>query len=244
MGGLAKGLAVLEAFGPTAPQLTLAEAARLSGITRAAARRCLLTLTELGYVEFDGKYFMPRPRLTRLGSRYLDTISLPQIAQPILMAARDLLSESISLAILDGEECLFVARAEARWIVSTGVRLGGRLPAYCSATGRVLLSGMSDRAVRDYLAKIKPIRRTPKTLVTRSEIMRAITTARAEGVALCDEELEIGLRAMALPVRDGDGRIVASLSLSAASARIGADQMKAQYTGVLRQFAETLSRSL
>ncbi|MCK9913448.1 helix-turn-helix domain-containing protein [Microbacteriaceae bacterium K1510] len=244
MAGLAKGLAIIEAFGGRVTSLTVADAARASGTTRAAARRCLLTLTGLGYLEFDGKLFRPRPRMLRLGAGYLNAVPLPQVAQPILTAARDELEESVSLAVLDGDDILFIARAEARWIVSTGVRLGGRLAAYCSAVGRVLLTGWSDDKIRDYLAGVTPVARTAKTLLDREDILKVIQRARVEGVAFSDEELELGLRAMAVPVRDSAGQIVGGISLSAASARITAEEMKAQYLPALQRYAETLSRAL
>ena len=244
MGGLAKGLAIIEAFGTRQPSLTVADAARVSGATRASARRCLLTLTELGYLEFDGKRFRPRPRMLRLGGGYPNAAPLPQLAQPILSAARDQLGESISLGVLDGDDVVFVARAEARWIVSTSVRLGGRLAAYCSATGRVLLSGRRDTEIRAYLSRVKPAARTAKTLLGRTDILKAVQTARVDGVAFSDEELELGLRAMAVPVRDRDGKIVAAMSLSAASARIGVAAMRSRYLRDLQRFAEALSRDL
>src|SRR6201987_3823657 len=144
MGGLAKGLAIIEAFSPRRTRLTVTEAAQSSGTSRASARRCLLTLTALGYLEFDGKYFRPQPRLLALGAAYLGTRSLSQIAQPFLTAARDELHESISLAVLDNDVALFVARAEAERLVTTGISIGTRIDLYCSATGRGLLSGWSD----------------------------------------------------------------------------------------------------
>lgn len=244
MSGLAKGLAIVEAFSPERPRLTVADAARAADITRAAARRCLLTLTDLGYLGFDGKYFRPLPRLSRLGSRYFEVLPFPQLAQPVLAAARDRLNESISLAVLDGDDSLFIARAEAPRIVSTGVRIGARLPAYCSATGRVLLSGLSDAQIDDYLARISPVSRTPKTLVAKEDIRRAIMTARKEGMGVSNQELELGMRAIAVPVRGVPGGVAAAISLSAASARISIREMKIEYYVALSQFAAKLSHFL
>lgn len=241
MSGLAKGLAIIEAFSQERPRLTVADAARAAGITRAAARRCLLTLVGLGYLGSDGKYFSPLPRLSRLGSRYFEVLPLPQLAQPVLAAARDLLKESISLAVLDGDESLFIARAEAPRIVSTGVRVGARLPAYCSATGRVLLSGLSDLRINDYLARITAVSRTPKTLVDKAEIRRAIMAVRRDGMGISNEELELGMRSIAVPVRDANGGVAAALSLSAASARITMRDMKVEYLTTLSQFAAKLA---
>ncbi|WP_214366157.1 IclR family transcriptional regulator C-terminal domain-containing protein [Pseudonocardia sp. H11422] len=244
MAGLAKGLAVIEAFGETSSQLTVAEAARLTDVTRAAARRCLLTLTELGYLTHDGKYFRPTPRMLRLGGAYLDTATLPALAQPHLVAARDALAESVSLAVWQDGWSVFVARAEAERIVSTGVRVGARLPGHCSATGRVLLAGLPDEAVAGFLARGRPQRRTAKTLVDPAEITRAVETARADGFAISDEELELGMRAMAVPVLDTRGRTVAAMSVSASSARITVEEMRRDFLPVLVDHATRLGRML
>ncbi|MHA6796990.1 IclR family transcriptional regulator domain-containing protein [Pseudonocardia bannensis] len=244
MAGLAKGLAVIEAFGETSSQLTVAEAARLTDVTRAAARRCLLTLTELGYLTHDGKYFRPTPRMLRLGGAYLDTASLPALAQPHLVAARDALAESVSLAVWEDGWSVFVARAEAERIVSTGVRVGARLPGHCSATGRVLLAELPDEAVAGFLTRSRPERRTAKTLVDPAEITRAVEAARADGFAMSDEELELGMRAMAVPVLDTRGRTVAAMSVSASSARVTVEEMRRDFLPVLLDQATRLGRML
>jgi IclR family pca regulon transcriptional regulator len=244
MAGLAKGLAVIEAFGEASSQLTVADAARLTDVTRAAARRCLLTLTDLGYLTHDGKYFRPTPRMLRLGGAYLDTASLPVLAQPHLVAARDALTESVSLAVWEDGWSVFVARAEAERIVSTGVRVGARLPGHCSATGRVLLAGLPAEEVAAFLARSEFTRRTPKTLVTAEDVTRVVESARSDGFATSDEELELGMRAMAVPVRDARGRTVAAMSVSASSARVGVEEMRRDLVPVLAEQAARLSRSL
>ena len=200
MAGLAKGLAILEAFGGNKGRLTVAEAARASGATRASARRCLLTLTELGYVEYDGKFFRPQPRLLSLSGAYSECRTLPQIAQPILAAARDELAESVSLAILDKDAALFIARAEAERLISSGILIGARAPAYCSATGRVLLSDWDEQKLRNYLDRTALVARTKHTLAKKPAILDAVRTVRKQGFALVDEELELGLRSIAVPV--------------------------------------------
>src|ERR1019366_10512505 len=136
MAGLAKGLAILEAFAGNKGRLTIADAARTSGATRASARRCLLTLTELGYVEYDGKFFRPQPRILSLSSAYSECRALPQIAQPILAAARDVLAESVSLAIFDNDSAFFITRAEGKRPVSSGILIGSRGAAYCFGAGK------------------------------------------------------------------------------------------------------------
>jgi IclR family pca regulon transcriptional regulator len=244
MGGLAKGLAIIEMFGAGHDRLTLADAARGTDITRAAARRCLLTLVDLGYVSFDGKFFHPLPRLRRLGGRAIDSGSLADRAQPILIDACEQLNESISLAVLDGRESLFVARAESAHIVSTGVQLGGRLPAYCSATGRLLLSGLEDAQIRQYLASTPLIPRTPLTLVDPDAIFARIVETRESGVSFSDEELELGMRALAVAVRNASGDIIAAMSLSTSSARVSLEQMKTRYLPVLKKHVVQLESRL
>jgi IclR family pca regulon transcriptional regulator len=244
MAGLAKGLAVIEAFGQTAARLTVSDAARLTNITRAAARRCLLTLTELGYLTYDGKHFQPTPRMLRLGVAYLDTASLPALAQPHLISARDRLAESVSLAVWQDGWAVFVARAEAERLVSTGVRVGARLPPHCSATGKVLLAGLGEDEVAAYLALGGWPKRTVHTLVTSEEIAEAVRAAGADGFATSDEELELGMRAMAVPVRDARGRMVAAMSVSTSTARVSSDELRDRFLPVLLEHATRFGRNL
>jgi IclR family pca regulon transcriptional regulator len=244
MGGLAKGLAILEAFAPNRGRLTVSEASRATGATRASARRCLLTLTELGYLEFDGKFFRPQPRLLLLSTAYSESRSLPQVAQPILAAARDRLEESISLAILDHDSAFFVARAEAERLVATGISTGMKVPAYGSATGRVLISAWDESQIRSYLDRTKLTARTKHSLVRKGKILDEIHKAQDRGYAVTDEELEIGLRSIAVPVRDSRGRLVGAMSASASSARVTVQQMIRDFLPVLQEYAAKLGRAL
>lgn len=244
MAGLAKGLAIIESFTPAQPQLTVSEAARATGLAPATARRCLLTLTDLGYLYRDGNRFRPTPRMIRLGSAYLEVAALPSLAQPVVTAARDAIGEAVSIAVLDGAEALIVARAEVQRIVNTGVRLGARLPAYASASGRMLLSALPDDEINVRLEKSTLVRTTPRTLVTLEEIRDRIATARAEGVAYTDEELEVGMRSMAVPVVDSAGRIHAAMTTSSFTARASLEDMHGTFLPVLRAQAEALGRTL
>ncbi|MBW0101057.1 helix-turn-helix domain-containing protein [Pseudonocardia sp. KRD-291] len=247
MAGLAKGLAVMEAFGRTSSQLTVSEAADATGTTRAAARRCLLTLVELGYLTHDGKHFRPTPRMLRLGASYLDADPLPALAQPHLVAARDELDESASLAVWEDGWAVFVARAETQHIVSTGVRLGARLPGYCSATGRVLLAAETDETVAEHLQILaRPARpaRTPHTVTAPAELAAVVSRAREDGYAVTDEELALGMRALAVPVINSRGRTVAAMSVSASTGRVSMEEMLARFRPVLVGHARRLSRKL
>ena len=244
MGGLAKGLAVIEALARQ-DVLNVADAARAADATRAAARRCLLTLTDLGYVERIGREFRPLPRLRNLGRGGTLRDRLASEAGPILARARDALNESVSLAVLeDDATVLFIARAEAQHIVSTGVRVGANLPAYCSATGRVLLGRHSDSDLRARLGSKPFPARTPHTLRTPAAVLREIRTARELGYAISDEELEIGMRSLAVAIRAADGTIVAALSVSAYAARISRDDLRGRFLQVLRDSLTALQKTL
>ncbi|MGH3383668.1 MAG: IclR family transcriptional regulator domain-containing protein [Nocardioidaceae bacterium] len=244
MAGLAKGLAVVEAFGPGRTQLTVTDAARATGTSPATARRCLLTLETLGFVSYDGKFFRPTPRMMRLGAAYLETAPLPLLAHPFVVAARDELDEAVSLAVLQGEWSVFVARAEVQRIVSTGVRLGAQLPAYASATGRVLLAALPDDELQQRLERCRPVKTTANTVVAVEDLLARVQLARAEGVAFTDEELDWGMRTMAVPVCDSHGRTQAALSMSAFTARITLAKMRDVALPVLRRHAERLGRVL
>lgn len=239
MSGLAKGLAIIEVFGLERSQLTVSDAAALTDTTRAAARRCLLTLVDLGYLTHDGKHFRPTPRFLRLGAAYLDAAPLPQLAQPYLASAREALGESISLAVFEDGWSVFVARAETANVVTTGVRLGARLPAYGSATGQVLLAGLSDEEIRRHLTNPPPPT-TAHMIVDPKVIMSRIDQARIEGFAFTDEELELGMRSMAVPVRNAQGKVVAAMSISTFTARLTLQELRDQCLPVLQKNAALL----
>jgi IclR family pca regulon transcriptional regulator len=243
MAGLAKGLAIIEAFSVN-PAMSVADAARASGTSRAAARRCLLTLVELNYLELSGREFRPLPRLRRLGGTTSGRDQLAHIALPLIERARDILAESVSLAVLDDDQSLFIARAEAEHIVSTGVRVGAHFPLYCSATGRVLLGGLADAEIQKKLRRNPIVPRTPRGLTKMSEILAAIRTAARNGYAISDEELALGLRSLAVPVLGPNGEIVAAVSVSAASARVKVSDLRKRFLPPLLNCADQISRSL
>jgi IclR family pca regulon transcriptional regulator len=243
MGGLAKGLAIVEAFSAHSV-MSVADAARAAGATRASARRCLLTLTELGYLEHSGREFRPLTRLRRLGGLASRSDQLALLAQPLLARARDELAESVSLAVLDNDTALFIGRAEAEHIVSTGVRVGARLPVYCSATGRVLLSLFSDKEILARIGRKPLARRTPHTLTTTSELLTEIRSVRERGYAVSDEELELGLRALAVPVMGANDEIIAAVSVSAASARVRSADLRRRFVPVLQSCARLLAEAV
>lgn len=243
MGGLAKGLAIVEALAARGV-LSVSDAARASGITRAAARRCLITLTELGYVEHFGREFRPLARLRGLGGAMTKRDQIARLAEPLLARARDELAESVSLAVLDKDTSLFIARAEAEHIVSTGVRVGAHLPAYCSATGRVLLSQFSDDEIMKCVGR-KPLRsRTPHTITKISLLLAEIHAVRKRAYAISDEELELGMRALAVPVIGQNREIIAAISVSAASARVRPADLRSHFLTILQSCSKMLSERI
>lgn len=217
--GLEKGLAIIEAFGIRNGALTLSEAAEITGHSRASARRSLLTLQRLGYVECDGKFFRPAPRVLRLGHAYLTSTAMAKLVQPMLEAISERTQESSSLAVLDGTDAVFIARAATRRSLSSGLGLGSRLPAYCSATGRVLLA---DLPVEEAERLLKRMARHPLTPHTRTEVpvlMTLLDEIRSLGYAVSNEELELGVRSIAVPIRNNAGRTVGSMSVVTSTSR-------------------------
>ena len=244
MAGLAKGLAILECFGEGTARLTLSDAARRASLSRPAARRCLLTLLELGYVAQDGRHFMPRPRMLRLGYAFLSATPLPRLAQPVLEAVQAAAGEAVSLAILDGAEVVFVARAAPQRMVTVGPGIGSRLPAWCSATGRVLLAGLDEAAVEARLSGVALRALTPRTTTAPEDVRARVWAAREAGYALCDEELELGLLSLAAPVRDLSGTVVAAMSVSTQPGRRNAAEALHDLLPLVSEGAARLSARL
>jgi IclR family pca regulon transcriptional regulator len=222
--GLEKGLAVIESFDRSRDKLTIAEVARLTGLQRATARRCLLTLAKLGYADFDGKFFRLTPRILRLGYAYLSSTPLPQIVQPFLEGLSAVTHESCSASTLDGGEIVYIARAAQRRIMSVNLGIGSRLPAYCTSMGRVLLAHLDPATLERVLAL--PAKPPTKFTVTEpAKLRRLIERARRDGYALVDQELEIGLRSIAVPIFNGSGAALAAMNISAQAQRMSPPAM-------------------
>lgn len=223
--GLEKGLSIVEAFGLQKSPMTLTQIAEITGHSKASVRRCLLTLSRLGYARLDGRLFTLEPRSLRLGHAYLSSIQLTRVAQPILELVSERVQESASLAVLDSQDIVFVARAVLRESLAFGLSVGSRLPAYCSGTGRILLSDKPKEEVHFMLNRMSRPALAPKTQTQVPKIMREIEIARTKGYALIDEELQVGNRSIAVPIRTGQGKLVAAMSLSVASSRMSLKDM-------------------
>ena len=213
MGGLAKGLRVIETFTAERPRQSIAEVAAASGLDRATARRCLLTLAHQGYADYDGKFFTLTLRVLRLGTACLATMPLPQIVQPYLDRLSEEIGESSSVSVLDGAEIVYVARAAQRKVMSIALMPGSRLPAYCTSMGRVLLAALPEAEARERLGTTPLPRRTPHTLTDPEAILAELARVRAAGYAVIDQEVEIGLRSIAVPLVSSRRQTVAALNL-------------------------------
>jgi IclR family transcriptional regulator, pca regulon regulatory protein len=212
---LERGLAVIRAFDSERRSLTLSDVARETGLSRASARRFLHTLVELGYVATDGREFSLRPAVLDLGYAYLSSLTLPEIATVHLKELSEQVGESSSVAVLDGADIVYVARVATRRIMSAAIRVGTRFPAYATSLGRVILAHTEPEALDAYLASTELVPLTARTITDPQELRAELARVREQGWALVDQELEDGLRSVAAPLRDGAGRVVAAVNVSA-----------------------------
>jgi IclR family pca regulon transcriptional regulator len=216
---LARGLAVIRAFDATSPELTLSDVARTTGLTRAAARRFLLTLVGLGYVRTDGRLFSLSPRVLELGYAYLSSLSLPEVALPHLERLVAEVHESASVSVLDDGDVVYVARVPTARIMRVTIAIGTRFPAYCTSMGRVLLAWLSPDELDASLERSPLERLTPRTTTSPTALRTELDRVRAQGWAMVDQELEEGLRSIAAPIRDRTGRVVAAVNVSSHASR-------------------------
>lgn len=229
MGGLAKGLKVIEAFSAEHPRLSIAEAAEIAGLDRATTRRCLLTLSELGYAAYDGKFFTVTPRVLRLGTGCLATMPLPRIVQPTLDRLSQEIAQSTSVSILDDGEIVYVARAAQSRVMSIALMPGSRLPAYCTSMGRVLLAAFTPEEARRILEATPRVARTERTVTAIDALMAELDIVRKNGHAVIDQEVEIGLRSIAVPLRTIRGKTVAALNVGLAANAEPLEALVARY---------------
>lgn len=242
MTSLARGLAVIQAFSQQRRLMSISQISQKTGIPRAAVRRCLYTLAKLGFVAAeDGRNFALRPRILSLGHAYLASTPLAKAAQPVLRHVSNALNESSSIAILDGDEILYIARASTSRIMTIDLDIGSRLPASCTSMGRVLLSHLPADELDAYLARVKLVQYTPHTLITADALAAELAKVRAEGCAIIDQELEIGLRSIAVPIVSQDGRVVAAINVGVQAARVPVAELESRVLPVLREAAGELS---
>jgi len=239
-----KGLSVIEAFRAERPRLSIAEVSEITGLDRATARRCLLTLHEGGYADYDGKFFTLTPRVLRLGMGALAALPLAQLVQPWLDQLSDQIGQSTSVSILDETEIVYLARAAQRRVMSIGLMPGSRLPAHSTSMGRVLLAALPEVEARALIDRSDLSPRTAYSLTDPEEIMARLAQVRADGYALIDQEVEIGLRSIAVPLISARGRVVAALNTGVAAVQGNADELVALYLPALLKVQAGLRRVL
>ncbi len=242
MASLARGLEVLQAFTPQRRLMSVSQISQRTGIPRAAVRRCLYTLSKLGFVYAeDGKNYELRPRVLSLGHNWLGASPLANAAQPVLRQLSQTLNESCSMAILDGDDILYIARASTSRIMTIDLHVGSRLPASTTSMGRVLLSGLASETLNDYLARLTQLRYTSHTLVSVSALREELARVRLQGYAINDQELEIGLRSLAVPLTTPDGRIAAALNVGVHAGQVSAERLHQHHLPLLSSAAEEIS---
>ncbi|HLI24437.1 MAG TPA: IclR family transcriptional regulator C-terminal domain-containing protein [Acidimicrobiales bacterium] len=241
---LERGLSVIKAFGPERRELTLAEVARATSLTRASARRFLLTLMDLGYVSSNGRTFSLRPRVLELGYAYLSTLSLNEVAAPHMEALVARVRESSSIAVLDGDDIAYVVRVPTKRIMAVTIAVGTRFPAYATSMGRVLLAHLPPAQLEAYLERVRLDPLTARTVTDRAVLRRLLGEVAAQGYALVDQELEDGLRSIAVPVVPPGGQPQAAINVSVHASRMTRDGLRRQVLPQLRETADLISRDL
>jgi IclR family pca regulon transcriptional regulator len=237
---LARGLCVIESFENHPEGRSIVEIARATGLSRAAIRRILLTLELLGYVEHSRQVYRLTTQVLRLGFSFLSSSTVVEAARPVLERISEQLHESSSMSMLDGEEIVYVARSAASRILAAGLSVGSRLPAYCTSMGRVLLAALPDDRLDDYLRNLKPKAYTPKTITRIVQLKKAIHQVRKNGYAIVDEELEAGLRSIAVPVLTRSNHVVAAINVGTHTSRVDRPTLTGRCLPALREGARTL----
>ena len=244
MGGLAKGLRLLECFDADHPRMTASEAARRTGLTAASARRCLLTLCAAGYLHSDGKYYGMGHGALRISHAYGASTQLPRVIQPALDALSERSRESASLAVLDRDTVLIAARSTARRTMRIGLAVGSSLPLHCSAAGRSLLWDCAEPQVRALCGAPPLARFTTRTIVSLRELLRELAASRQRGFTLCDEEIELGVRSIAVPVFDRGGGVAAAMTISTRAERMTVAEMVQAFLPALLRAQAAAARQI
>ncbi len=246
MTSLARGLIVIQAFTQQSPQMTISQLSVKTGLSRAAVRRCLYTLSKLGFAGAeDGQRYALRPRMLSLSHTYTTSSTLSTAAQPILERMSGTLRESFSVATLDGDDIVYIARTQVpSRVMAVDLHIGSRLPAYCTSMGRVLLAFLPPDQLEQYLARVELTPHTTRTITSAEKLRLALRNVRRLGYALVDQELEVGLRSLAVPVYGPGGRVIATVNLSGNAPRMPVFDMQSNFLVPLRNAATELSAFL
>jgi IclR family transcriptional regulator, pca regulon regulatory protein len=241
---LERGLAVIRSFSRERPALTLSEIADLTGLTRAAARRFLITLKDLGYVGSDGRLFSLRPRVLDLGYSYLSSLPIWEVAKPHLEDLADKVQETTSASVLDGTDIVFVARVETKRIMAMTLGVGSRLPAWATAMGRVLLADMPPADLDAYLAKVRLEPLSARTVTDEAQLREIIDQARIQGWILVDQEVEEGVRSLAVPIRSPDGRAAAALTVCSHAFRVSVERVMEEFLPLVLETSKRITEEI
>ena len=245
MTSLARGLSVMQAFTRRTPRMTPSQVSTRTGLSRAAVRRCLHTLHQLGFVDIEGtNQFSLSQRVLTLSHAYSSSSRLPRAAQPILETLSSCLHESCSVATLVDDELLYVARAHVSRIMTVDLAIGSRLPAYCTSMGRVLLAHLQPEQLDKYLERVALRRHTPRTIISPSRLRKILREVRLAGFAMVDQELEEGLRSLAVPVWSAENQVVAAMNIGTHAQRMPVEEINRRFLPQLQAAARELSRSL
>lgn len=240
---LARGLSVIRALNSAEP-MTLSDVARASELTRASARRFVLTLEELGYVTQSGGRFALTPRVLELGFAYLSALGLPEVAQPHMERLVEQVHESSSVSVLDGESVVYVARVPTRRIMNVAISVGTRLPAYATSMGRVLLAGLEPQDRDELLERLELAPLANDRITTRAQLEAELDRVREQGYAIVDQELELGLRSVAAPIRDHRRQVIAAINLALQAGRVSVAEIRGSLLGPLLDTAAAIERDL
>ena len=242
---LARGLEVIRAFTRAQPRMTLSEISKATGMTRATVRRFLLTLVREEYAETDRKYFWLKPKVLELGYAALSSLTFLDVIQPVMNRLAEKLNESCFAATLDGTDVVYVASAApAGRIVSISVSVGSRSPVHAGSTGRVLIASLSEKEMLEYLEKATLTKFTPNTVTSKVKLRSLIEETRVKGWSIVDQELEIGLRSISVPIRDKSSNVVAALNVACPSSRISPEDMHSRILLELQEAAQTITTGL
>lgn len=241
---LARGLEVICAFTRTRPKMTLSEVAKSTGMTRATVRRFLLTLVREGYADKDDKLFALKPKILQLGYSALSSMGLLEVIQPVMNDLAKSVQESVFAAVLTGDHVTYIARATSDRLINVSITVGSRAPAHAVSTGRVLLAAEPEEALLHYLDKVTLQKLTPHTITSKVKLREAIEQARISGHSIVDQELEVGLGSISVPIRDGSNKTVGALNVCCPSARLSPEQMKREILPELLAAAQRIASGL
>ncbi|MDD0974457.1 pca regulon transcriptional regulator PcaR [Pseudomonas fontis] len=245
MTSLARGLAVVQAFQERKRHLTIAQISHRTEIPRAAVRRCLHTLIKLGYATTDGRTYSLLPKVLTLGHAYLSSTPLAVSAQPYLDRMSDQLHEACNMATLEGDDILYIARsATVQRLISVDLSVGGRLPAYCTSMGRILLAALDDATLHEYLEHADLQAKTSRTVHDPKALLEILQQVREQGWCVVDQELEQGLRSIAVPVYDASGQVLAALNVSTHAGRVGRSELEQKFLPIMLAASRDLSTQL